>query len=186
MKDSIKNLLPQLLTLLICLNLQACGFHLQGEVTLAPPLQRMYLQTPDPYGHLARNLKQYLKMSHVEIVPTPAEAHTMLVILQDNTSQDLFSVSGTQQTRQYILRVTVVFELTDMYGRVILAPQTLTATRTITVQSNLILGSSNEMTLFYQQMRRELADGIINRIASTEVTQRVMSAFQTMPPPKPL
>lgn len=172
--------------LFICLFLTGCGFHLQGEANLAPPLQRMYLQASDPYGYLARILKQNLRMSHVEIVNSPAEARTTLVIMQDNVSQDLFSVSGTQQTRQYILRVTVIFEVIDSYGRILLAPQPLTAARTITVQSNQILGSSNEMSLFYQQMRREIANAIIYRLASNEVTERITSAFQTEPPKKPL
>lgn len=148
-----------------------CGFHLQGQMHLAPPLQKMYLQSPDPYGHLARNLQQYLKMSKVQLTATPAEADTILVILQDTTAQSLLSVSGTQQTRQYNLQVTVVFEITDKRGCVLIAPQVLTETRTITIQSNQILGSSNEANLYYQQMRRFLAYAILNRLATQEIAR---------------
>lgn len=157
----------------------ACGFHLQGEAKLAPPLHRLYLQTSDPYGQLARSLQQYLKISHVQLVSSPAEANTILAILHDNTSQELLSVSGTQQTRQYTLRVTVIFEITTAKGQTILGPQTLTETTTITIQANQVLGSTNEANLFYQQMRRTLAYAIMNRIASREVTQAVESAFKS-------
>src|SRR5262245_52687393 len=92
--------------------LTACGFHLQGEAKLAPRLHRMYLQTTDPYGYLARSLQQYLKMSHVNLVATPAEADTILVIVKDQATQDLLSVSSTQQTRQYNLKIIVVFQIT--------------------------------------------------------------------------
>lgn len=173
--------MKKILLFFICTLLTACGFHPQGAANLAPPLHRMYIQTSDPYGVLVRNLKLDLQMSHVQLVQSPLEADTILNILQDNTSQDLFSVSGTQQTRQYILRVTVIFEITDAPGRILVAPQTLSETRTITVQSNQILGSSNEMNLFYQQMRRNLANAIIYRIASNEITQRIMSAYQSQP-----
>lgn len=164
---------------LICITtiFTGCGFHLQGEIELAPPLHRLSLKAPDAYGQLARNLQQYLKASKVQLVSSPAEAKTVLVILQDNPSEELISVSGTNQTRQYYLRVTVVFEITDPIGRVLVSPQTLVALRTITIQSNQILGGSNEATLFYQQMRRELAYAIMNRIASKEITRTLMAAL---------
>ncbi len=163
-----------LLGILFC---SACGFHLQGEMKLAPPLYHLYLQTADPYGYLANNLRQYLKTSRVQLVATTGEASAVLAILRDESSQELLSVSGTQQTRQYNLRVTVEFEITDAIGRALIPPQILTETRAITVQSNQILGSSNEANLFYQQMRRTLAYAIMNRLASKEITQQINTNF---------
>lgn len=165
-------------TALLCLS--ACGFHLQGERQLAEPLHRMYLHTPDPYGHLARDLEQFLKMSHVQLVATPEQATTILNILQDANSQSLLSVSGTQQTRQYNLTVSVQFEITDTKGHTIVPTQTLKEARAITIQSNQILGSSNEASLMYQQIRRSLASAIINRLASEEISQVILRAS---PPP---
>lgn len=159
--------------------LTACGFHLQGEAKLAPPLHRMYLQTSDPYGNLASYLEEYLKMSNVNLVATPAQATTILMILKDHTSQDLISVSSTQQTRQYNLKTIVIFQITDANGRIIVAPQALSENRVMTVQASQILGSSNETYMIYQQMRRTLAYEIINRIASKEVTRTVNHAFST-------
>ncbi|VVC76234.1 LPS-assembly lipoprotein LptE [Aquicella siphonis] len=173
----IKKLLSALLLLCLGFALAGCGFHLQGETRLAPPLHRMYLQTSDPYGQLARNLQQYLKLSKVQLVSSPQEATAILNILHDNTSQELLSVSGTQQTRQYTLKVTVTFEISDAKGRTIISPQTLSESRTMTVQSNQVLGSSNEASLFYQQMRRTLAYAIMKRIASKEITQAIENAF---------
>jgi LPS-assembly lipoprotein len=157
--------------------LPSCGFHLQGELKLAPPLKRLYLQIPDPYGNLAHNLIANLKMSRVQLVSSPAEASTILVILRDETAQDLLSTSGTQQTRQYNLRVIVTFDITDVAGHSLTGPQTLSEARTITIQSNQVLGSSNEVNSFYEQMRRSLAYGIMNRIASKEITKAIIGAF---------
>lgn len=156
----------------------ACGFKPQGQTTLAPPLHRMYLQTTDPYGTLSRNLQQSLKMSRVQLVSSAQEADTVLVIRSDTEAETLLSVSGTTQTRQYNLSVTVVFSIENANGITIVPPQTLTENRAITVQSNLILGSSNEANLFYQQMRRTLANAIMNRIASSEVTQMINANYQ--------
>src|SRR5580765_4776974 len=89
--------------------LTSCGFHLRGPTPLPPPLKSLYLQTPDPYGQLTRNLKRSLRMSGVELSSTPAGAKTVLVIMSETSGQQLLSVSGTQQTRQYNLSLTVTF-----------------------------------------------------------------------------
>lgn len=160
--------------------LVSCGFHLRGDMPLAPPLHKMYLQTKDPYGVLASNLESSLKMSGVQLT-TADEANVSLVILSDDTTQELLSVGGTQQTRQYKLSVFVTFEVEDHNGNIILAPQTLSDSRVITIQSNQILGSSNEAVLYFQQMRRTLAIAIMYRLSSQDVTKLVNQTFE--PPP---
>lgn len=177
MKNNYSAKISMFFFLLLSIFLTSCGFRFQGDMPLAPPLHRLYLQTPEPYGYLARNLRQYLKLSHIELVASPAEADTILAILQDTPSETFLSVNGTQQTRQYNLSVTVVFDISDTKGQVIVPAQTLTEIRTITVQSSQILGNSNEANLYYQQMRRTLAYSIMFRIASRDVTERLMNAF---------
>jgi len=163
--------------LFLTLLLTACGFKMQGEKQLAPPLSRLYLQTSDPYGTLARNLKEILKTSNVQMVSSPQEADTILVISSDVATQDFLSVGATQQTRQYNLKVTVTFQITDAHGAELTPSESLAESRAITIQSNDILGSSNEANLYYQQMRRALAYAIMNRIASREITQLVISTY---------
>ena len=159
-----------------CALLLACGFKVQGPVKLAPPLQYLYLQTPDPYGHLARYLSQYLRASGVTIAPSVQTARTTLIILADDSSQELLGVSSTQQTRQYNLRVTVRFEVIDAKtGLVLIAPQTLSETRTTTVQANMVLGSSNEATINYEQMRRSIASSILTRLSANNAARDVIA-----------
>jgi outer membrane lipopolysaccharide assembly protein LptE/RlpB len=159
-----------------------CGFRAQGEVPLAPPLKKMYLQTDDPYGTLSRDLQQNMKLSHVDLVDSPADASTILAITHDDATQTLLSVSGTQQTRQYNLVVTVTFNVSDNKGNTLIGDQTLQESRAITVQSNQILGSSNEASLYYQQMRHILATAIMNRLSSTDVTTTINDAFVVKQP----
>ena len=52
---------------MLMLAITSCGFHMRGPMPLAPPLHQLYLQTPDPYGELARNLRLYLKASGVHL-----------------------------------------------------------------------------------------------------------------------
>lgn len=173
----MSNWLAKIFLLVFTSLLVSCGFHLQGKMPLAMPLHRLYLQTADPYGSLARDLREYLKMSQVELVATPQEANTVLVIVRDDSSQELLTVGGTQQTRQYALRVTVIFEIRGRNGELLVPPQALAEAKTITIQSNQILASSNEATLYNQQMRRAIAYAIMNRIASRDITQMIDNAY---------
>lgn len=165
--------------------LGGCGFHLRGEMPLAPPLHSLYIQSVDPYGVLTRNLEQSLKMSHVQLTESADKAKTVLVILRDDTSQALLSVGATQQTRQYKLTAVVTFEVTDASGRIIIPPQELADSRVITVQSNQILGSSNEANLYFQQMQRGLATAIMYRLSSHQITSDINAAFKPATPKQP-
>lgn len=157
--------------------LSACGFHLRGSMPLAKPLHRIYIESIDPYGVLVKELEQSLKMSHAEVVNTPEEADTILKIIRDDSGQDLLSVSGTQQTRQYKLHVTIAFMILNAKTRhTLVDQQTLTESRVITIQSNQILGSSNEANLYFQQMRRTLASAIMFRLSSHEITRTLEAA----------
>lgn len=177
MSVSMRKIFCRLLQACIILSLCSCGFHLRGQTTLAKPLQSLYIESVDPYGTLVKNLHQSLQMSHVRIAENVDDAETRLVILRDDTSEKLLSVGGTQQTRQYKLTVTTSFEVTDHNGRTIVPAQSLSESRVITVQSNQILGSSNEANLYFQQMRRTLASAIMYRLSSLDVTTMIDKAF---------
>lgn len=182
MAKSISKISLLLMLIFTPLFLSGCGFHLQGKTQLAWPLHKMYLHTKNPYGFLARQLRDQLKMSQVELVSSPEQADTILDILQDETSEHLLGVSGTQQTRQYNLITTLVFEVRDAHNQAIIPAQTLTEQRTITVQSNQILGSSNEVSFYYQQMRRQLAYALMSRLGSKEVSRMVTHSFSSQHP----
>ena len=159
--------------------LVSCGFHLREPMPLAPSLYQLYLETNDPYGQLTRSLRTYLKMSGVHLVSSKDKAKTILEILQEETSQQLLSVSGTQQTRQYNLVLTVTFQVSNAQNQVIVPPQTVRETTVLTMQSNQILASSNQTSLLYQNMRRNAAADMMNRLSSQEITALIAPHFQS-------
>jgi LPS-assembly lipoprotein len=165
---------------LSCL-LSACGFHLRGDLPLAPPLKKLYLQTQDPYGQLARNIRQFLKFSGVELTSSAATAKTVLVIVREATSDQLLSIGGTQQTRQYNITLTVTFEVTDPQGKILLPPEVVSETRSLTILSNQILGGSNEENNLFVQMRGAIVYDIMSRLSSQDVTLLI----NPPPPVKP-
>lgn len=150
--------------------LASCGFTLRGPMPLSPALQNIYLQTPDPYGQLAKYIRQYLKTSHVHLAANTKDATSVLVIIREETGQNLLGVNITQQTRQYNLTLTVTFQIEDPRGHTLVPSQSLTETRTLTINSDQILANSNEATNLYQQMRQAISYDILSRLASNDVT----------------
>lgn len=156
--------------LFMAILLSSCGFQLRGQTPLSPPLKRLYIQTANPYGALTRNLRDYLTRSNVELVGSPDEALTILHIISETQNQQLLSVSGLQQTRQYSLTLSVTFEVTNPKGIILVPSSTLTENRTLTTLSDLILGGTNEQNTLYQQMRLAIINDIMNRLGSRDVT----------------
>ena len=152
--------------LLTTFALTSCGFHLRGPVTLAPPLHKLYIHTSTPYSPLTKNLTQALRASGVTVTATSKEAITTLDIISETTNEQLLSVGGTQQTRQYNLILTVTFQVLDAAGRTVLPAQSVTEQRTITIQASQILGGSNETNILYQQMRLAIVNDIMIRLSA--------------------
>lgn len=163
--------------IILCLFLTGCGFHLRGygeASRFAPALHRIYLNSADPYGELARNLRQTLRLSGIYLACSPCESNVVLEVFKEVMKEDLLSVGGTQQTRQYNLILSVTFQITDPKGCVIVPPQTVSESRTLTIQSNQILGGSNEANTLYQQMRPALVFDIMTRLSSNDTIAALM------------
>ena len=167
------------IALLLAFGVSSCGFHLRGAAPLPLPLENIYLQVDDPYSKLAHNLRQYFKMNGVHLADSPKHATTVLDIVKQDAGQQLLSVGGTLETRQYNLTFTVTFQLLDSRGRMIVSNQTLSETRTLTIQASQMLGGSNEAESMYEQMREAIVYDIINRLSSKEITARLTNAEKT-------
>lgn len=168
--------------LLLVLLITGCGFHLRGPMPLAPAMHDLYIETQDPYGQLTRNLRQFLKQSGVNLVEKKEQATILLVILSEATSQQLLSLSGTQQTRQYNLILTVTFQLTNPQGAVLITPQTARETRTLTIKADQILAGSNEANTLYDQMRQAIIYDIMSRLSSKDITVQLTTAVPVTTP----
>ncbi|MDR3490444.1 MAG: LPS assembly lipoprotein LptE [Gammaproteobacteria bacterium] len=154
--------------------LTGCGFHLRGLAPLPPSLQRIYIESKGPYGLLEQKLRATLPLTHVHIMSTPESADTILVISNETPTQQLVSVGGTQQTRQYNLTLAVTFAIADNTGKLLIAPQTVSEMRTLTLQSSQILGTTNEQATLYQVMRQAIVYDIIDRLSSKKITDILM------------
>lgn len=173
----------KLILFIMFLSLSSCGFHFRGTIPLAPSIHELCLETKDPYGQLAHYLKEFLKISGIHLVEKREDATSVLVILSESTSQVLLGISGTQQTRQYNLVLTVAFQVADPQGKALIPPQIVTETRTLTIKAGQILAGSNEANTLYDQMRQAIVYNIMSRLASKDITTLLVQTQPTSPSP---
>lgn len=162
--------------LFLLMSLSSCGFHLRGAAPVAPQLQHIYLKSEDPYGKLTRYLRQYFESNGIHLAESAQTSNIVLDILKEETGQQLLSVGGTLQTRQYNLTYSVSYQLVDPNGRVLVPDQTATQLRTLTIQASQILGGSNEAESMYEQMRSAIVYDIVNRLSSKEISTILMES----------
>lgn len=149
---------------LFCL-LAACGFHLRGMVDMPSWLNNVAIVIQNASRDLAPVLKDQLQAYNIHIASSPTKAEYLLIIEQDNYQQQITNVGASTAPRQYILIYEVLFKLISKPGQVIIPSSHITVTRQLTVNNDRILGSDAEELLLYNEMRRDAAMQIINRIS---------------------
>ncbi|MHB1239101.1 MAG: LPS-assembly lipoprotein LptE [Gammaproteobacteria bacterium] len=150
------------------LSLAGCGFHLRGSNgtdRLPPQMARTYLQISSPYGPLAVELRRALQRNGAKISRSPLHATGVLAILQDSEGRRVLSVTPTGQDQEYELAYTVRFELRDAAGKVLVPPQTVQRTRDFLFDEAAVLGMDQEQEMLYSDMRHDIAQDIVRRLA---------------------
>ena len=163
----------KLITLCYCLLIAGCGFQLRGAVDLPPELQLLYIESTPAQSDVAQALVTNFRNNNVHIVDSPQQAPVTLAILNEQITQTIDSVSASTTTRQYTLRYRLNYQLQQRNGQVIVGPCTTMVDRIVTINTNQVLGSSNEKMLIEQEMRQDAARSVLNTLSSEHVLQQL-------------
>jgi len=142
-----------------------CGFHLRGIHDMPKWLNNVTIVIQNANRDLASLLSEQLKAYHINVSPDPTLADYWLIVEQDNFQQNISSISSTTTPRQYQLIYTVYFKLQRAKGAEIIPLSPVVVTRQITLNSDRILGSTNEEYQSKTEMRRDAAIQIIDRLS---------------------
>jgi len=156
--------LPRLIVLALSLVLSGCGFHLRGMMDMPRWLNHVAIIVEQGHRDLAPYLAEYLQSYNLIVDAEPAEAQYWIIIEHDHFQQQITSVSSSATPRQYELTYTVQFKLVRAKGEEIIPTSAISVTRQATINSDRILGSNQEESLLLDEMRRDAAVQIMNRI----------------------
>lgn len=145
-----------IIIMLMASMLSACGFHLRGDVALAPQLARIHIQGADPYDPLVRDLTRALTSAGSTVVADPAEATAVLQIVSNSAARRVLSVQTTGKVQEYELYQTLEFRVRDAAGRELLDAQRLELTRDYLYDADDVLGKAGEEETLRRDMRRDL------------------------------
>jgi LPS-assembly lipoprotein len=153
-----------LLVLLLPL-LGACGFQPRGQtaplVELGGPLQVTGLGLHDP---LYRELQQALELAGAGAATDGGAA--VLRISDRRSTRRVLSVDNRNKAVEYELEESFRFSVHDAQGRERVPEQDLLSLRIIFNPEDEVLGRNREEDLLRADMRRDLANRLVERLAA--------------------
>lgn len=144
------------LTAALLLVLSACGFHLRGNVQLAPQLSKVYFKGGDVYNPLVRDWTRSLTTAGSTVVEEVTSATAIVDILNNSGDRRVLSVRATGKAQEYELYQRLEFRVISADGRELLATQRLELTRDYLFDPNDVLGKAGEEETLRRDMRRDL------------------------------
>jgi len=173
--------LKYIILIYILCSLTACGFKLYSKEAIPPQLHTIYLQSNNPYGSLETSLKQTLTTQGIHFTDSAKHVPIILNISDTNFTHDNSNTVSSSQATVYNFTYDVTFNLLDAHGKKIIKPQTVSATRTLTLNPNEVLDANPEVDTMKQEMERELIFKITNRLNSKNTKQAFITSHETIP-----
>ena len=153
--------------LLLVTTLSACGFHLRGsDGAYNMPFSSIYLAFGDtsPLGNeLKRNLRAIDK---VVIATTPKDAQARFEVISEARNKAVLSLNNLGRVREYLLTYTLVFQVRDATGNLLLGPTEITLRRNLAFSEEVLLAKEGEEALLYRDMQSDLVQQIMRRLAA--------------------
>lgn len=156
-----KRIIPLILALL----LSACGFHLRGMIDVPKWLNKVAIISNQSSKELSWILKTHLEAYKIDVRDNPAQANYWIIINNERFEQRIVSIGASTNPRQYQLFLRVEFLLQQNKGTVIKPASQIVITRQLTVNNDRILGSNEEEQTLMNEMRKDAAIQIINRLS---------------------
>lgn len=166
MKLESSRVIPVKFSLLsiILLSLIGCGFHLRGQMALPPAVKNISVisDVDDPF---IQQIKQRLEQYSINVTDDEKLSASVLTINNLTHRSSVSSVSSSTNTRQYYLSYQLFFSLT-VNKKILLNNQSVTSSRTLTVDANRILGSDDEEITLKQEMQQDLLRKLMQRLSA--------------------
>ncbi|PWC18203.1 LPS assembly lipoprotein LptE [Brenneria corticis] len=161
-----------------------CGYHLRGTTQVPEQLQKLVLDSSDPYGPLTRAVREQLRLSDVEIVDDAARQDIpSLRLLNTSETKDTVSIFQDGKTAEYqmvlTLRAQVLMPDEDIH------PLSVTVFRTFFDNPLTALAKDAEQDIIRQEMREQAAQQLVRKLLTVngkEAAERQQSTATAVTP----
>ena len=152
--DRSKSLWRALLLTGIVIALNACGFHLRGDVQLTAQLSPLYIADSGPY-ELRSEIRALLRSSNVKLANSSKQAAAVLTIEQASPTRRVLSVDSRGRAREYEVQYRVRYRVSRQSARPVV--RNITLTRELLFDPDSVLALDYETQTLYSDMRRDAA-----------------------------
>ena len=163
-----------------------CGFHLRSTTQVPHELRTLVLQSSDPYGPLARTVRQQLRLNNITVVEAEnAGTRTDLPTLRlaaERQGQDTASVFQNGVTAEYSLVMTVSAQVVIPNKGIY--PLRATTYRSFVDNPLAALAKDAEQAIIRDEMRQRVAEQLVRKLLTVHVAQ--LNDKETLPSPEVL
>ena len=152
------------IALILLVGVTACGFHLRGQLELPAAMAATYIETNGVNADLIKRLRNSLQSNGAMVTTNRTEATAVLRLLNDSYDRRVLSVGGGRKVREFELHYAIQFELAEVGGDRLVAPQTVELFRDYTYDEDDILGKQGEEANIRKDMIREAGDRVLRII----------------------
>ncbi|MDX1492000.1 MAG: LPS assembly lipoprotein LptE [Pseudohongiellaceae bacterium] len=149
---------------LLAVSLSGCGFSLRGSTSAMDETVSVYLNAQNPSDATAVSIRQALENSGVSVVQSDSADYTLALSAEQFSARPT-TVNGRARAAQYELVLAIEFSL-QQADTLLIPEETLAANRSYFEDLANISGSNEEQILLRTEMRTELVDKVIRRVAT--------------------
>nr|VFK36772.1 MAG: LPS-assembly lipoprotein [Candidatus Kentron sp. SD]VFK40372.1 MAG: LPS-assembly lipoprotein [Candidatus Kentron sp. SD] len=149
--------------------LTGCDFRLRGSFSLPSAISSLYIQVPANFGSrlLADKLVTLLESNGVIVASNKKAANATLVLESESFDKRTLSVDSVSgKEREHELAYTVAYRVLATDGTELLPRQTVNLARDYLFDESAVLGTSQEESVLYREMRQDAALQIIQGLAA--------------------
>lgn len=156
-----------LLVMTLAVTLTACGFQPRGQAggigALSEPITIRGARVNSP---LYRELRREITAAGSSLAAKAADDTAVLRLSKRSSDRRVLSVDDRNKSVEFELEESVRFSLQGRDGTEQLAPQTVRVVRILFRPRETVLSADREEELLRADMRRDLAQRIVRRLAS--------------------
>lgn len=154
----------RLFVLILALSLAACGFQLRGSYSL--PWDTLCLGIPDNSELYAQIRRSIEASSKTRIVGDPKAAQATLMVLRNDQTKNILSLSGYGRVREFQLMRSFSYRIVDANGVELQPPAQIVLTREMTFDDTRILAKEQEELQIWREMQTDLVQQLLRRLAA--------------------
>ena len=148
--------------------LAGCGFRLRGVPQFA--FGSLYIAAPEG-SQLALQLRRTLEATGggLRVLSDPAalpQAEAVFELLAEQQERLVVGLNASGQARELELRLRIRFRLRNQAGSELIAPTEIVQQRELSYNETLALAKEAEEALLYRDMRRDLVQQLVRRLAA--------------------